>query len=364
MRKITQTQTDSATWGADSTIATDLERVGLLTRIDATVELTPSATLSGANQIDGLWRLIRNMRIVGGAHTYVNLPADDGAMAGVLLHYLNTNDGFGPGHEAGDVAAPSESYVPVNFVFHMGSRPLDKYGRDNPYDLSAFVPANAESQLRAEWSVSGNDVMDDTVTISSAVMNFTLHRLLGTEQEMLEEMARQEVVLPAGAKGMVPAWSALVHGNAAATTDFNAEQVDIVVGSFLKRIATLNQDATANRPIRASDQVTEMEISVPKTTEALYRAKVEYALSLFPAGTNLTADDAGPNFGAHVAEGIHVIDLRSRASSLVGREYGLDLRGQESGTFKLGLLISNRAVGDGTLILFERYQPYNGDLAA
>ena len=49
MRKMSISQTTSATWGADSTISTDLERTGLVTRIDFTVEVTPSASLDGAN---------------------------------------------------------------------------------------------------------------------------------------------------------------------------------------------------------------------------------------------------------------------------------------------------------------------------
>ena len=348
MRKTPVRQNDSATWSADGEISTDIDKVGLITRIDVTVELTPSATLSGANQADGLWRLIQNMRIEGGSHTYFNLPGDDGAMGGTLLHYLNVIDGFGHGHENGDILAPSETYVPVNFVLHCGSRPRDKYGRDNPFDLTAFIPAYDESSLTALWKTSGNDVVDDTVTINSAVARFTLHRITGTEAEILAEMERQEVPLPPGANGMVPAWSSVVHANAGATTDFDAEQVDVVVGTYLKRIALLFQDATADRPIRASDQVTEVALKSPNTTEELIKVNVEYFLSRMAAGST--------------AEGILALDLRPLAQSIVGYEYGLDLRNAQNGAFKLGFLISNRAAGDDTLIIYERYQPYIGPL--
>ena len=206
MRKITQTQTDSGVWVADSTISTDLERVGLLTRLDMTCEITPSATFDGANQPHSIKRLIQNMRVIGGAHTYFNLPADDGCGGGILLAYMGLKDGHGVGHEGGDVAAPSASYVPMNWTFHAGSVPRIRPDLDNPFDLSAFVPAGQEGQLRAEWTTSGNDVADDTVTIASAIMRFTNHRVIGTQAEIMQEIAMQGVQFPGGATGMVPAW--------------------------------------------------------------------------------------------------------------------------------------------------------------
>ena len=58
-------------------------------------------------------------------------------------------DGFGYGHGTGSVTAPfGTAYVPVNFVFHAGGRPKDMYGKDDPFDMSAFLPAHEESQLR------------------------------------------------------------------------------------------------------------------------------------------------------------------------------------------------------------------------
>ena len=371
MRKMSVTQTDNATWAPDSTIATDIERVGLITRIDVTVEVTPSATLSGANQTDGLWRLIQNLRIVGGAHTYFNLPADDGAHGGTLLHYMNVHDGHGVGHEEGGVTAPSAAYVPVNFVYHCGTRPRDMYGRDNPFDLTAFLPATQESQLRAEWIVSGNDVMDDTVTISSAVAQFTLHRLLGTEAELKAEMARQAIVLPSGPgiTGMVPSWAVLNHANGAAAADFS-EEVDVQLGAFLKRIALLSQDATGDRPVRAGDQLTEIALKMPETNERLIQVNVEHLTGHMGIGTILaenggiaTTDAPNGDFGGHAAQGIYFLDLRAYAESPVGRDYGLDLRRLQTGALKLGFTIDNYAAGDDTLIIFERYQPWKGNLA-
>ena len=367
MRKITTTQVASATWAADTTIQTNLERVGLITRIEFTVEITPSATLTGANQPDGIFRLPQNLRIQGGSHTYFTLPADDGCAGGTLLHYQNVLDGFGPGHYNGAIAAPQATYQPVNFVLHCGTRPKGAFGRDNPFDMSGFIPAGLESQLVADWTTSGNDVMDDAVTITSAVGRFTLHRVLGSPQELVAEMARQGVVLPDGAHGMAPAWSAVNHANGATTTDFDAEQIDIVVGGFLKRISAIFQDATATRTLRASDEIERWAIKVPRTSETLYEARTYLAASKMGLSTVITANSGaaesggtekmGADFNGHAAYGIDFIDMRERRSTALGREYGWDVRAAAVGDLKLGLYILTRAAGDDTLVIFERFIP-------
>ena len=159
MRTITRRQTDTATYAADSTIATDLEREGLITQIDFTVEMTPSATLTaGHTNPDPLSRLVQNLRVVGGSHTFFNLPADDGALGGALLHYMNVVDGFGIGHPDGSVTAQeARAFIPMQFVLHCGVRPRNSKGVENPFDMSGFIPAFVEAQLRAEWTTSGND---------------------------------------------------------------------------------------------------------------------------------------------------------------------------------------------------------------
>lgn len=376
LRKLTIEQNDTGAFSADATVDIDIERVGVITRIDATVEITPSATLTAAFQVDGLNRVLRNGTIRGGSHTYMTLPGPDGGHGGTLLHYLNAQDGHGIGHGGGAVAAPVRTFTAKNFVFHAGSRPRDIYGRDNPFDLSAFIPAHTEGQLTFTWGNNGNDVLDDTVTISSATMRLTLHRLLGTLTEMEEEVARQGVVSPGGGfTGMIPAWSSVTHANAGTTTEFDAEQIDIVVGGFLSRIALLEQDATADRPIRAGDQVTDVAIKVPRTSEVLYQAGVEYLQAHMGAGDQLTDDSGaannaavatpiGPDFDAHAPVGVYIIDLRARSNKPMGRDYGWDLRRARNGDFRLGFLITTRTAGDDTLVLYERYQPTNLPLAA
>lgn len=367
LRKVSITQNASGTWAADATITTALERMGIITRIEPTVEVTPSASLGGTNQPDALFRMIQNMRIVAN-ETFFNLPADDGSQGGVLLHYANRADGYGLGHPDGVIVAPSVTYTPVNFVLHCGAAP-HRDGIDDPFDLSGFIPASVESQLNAEWTVSGNDILDDVTTITSAIMRYTIHRVLGSPEDIRAEMQAQGVLdhLPPipGITGMVPAWSANNHANVAATTDYEAETVDVPVAQFLRRIIFVAQDATTVRTLRASDEIRRLNIFYPKTSEVLYQMRLDSVNAHNEYGSVLEADDAALDFGAHVARGFYIIDLRPRTALSHGkhlRRYGWDLRGVNTGDLKLGLFIGIFAAGDDTLFLFERYRPYYGAL--
>lgn len=356
MRKIVKTQTDTGAWAIDSAgINIDLERTGLLTRIDATVEITPSATLTGANQADGLWRVIQNLRVEGGSHTYFALPADDACMGGTLLHYLNRKDFRMTGHPSGSVTAPQgRTFIPVTFTLHCGSRPQDPWGRDNPFDLTGFIPAHAESQLKAVWITSGNDVMDDAVTLSSATMRLTLSVVQGTEAELAAEMVRQGVGM-----AMVPAWSTRVFAHTATSSDYS-EELDIPTGAYLARIAIAEQDATGDRSLRAADEVTGIAVKLPLQNEEVVRRVVEGLTAHLDLGTNLTANDAAEQFQGHSPVGIYIVDLRQQGHP----DYGLNLIGMQTGAVKLGFTISVYASGDDSLILYQRYLPYRGKLAA
>ncbi len=356
MRKKMLTQTDTATWAADSAgIATDLERNGVITRITATAEVTPSATFDGANQVDGLWRIVQNLRVVGGAHTYFNLPADDAAMGGTLLHYLNALDTGMVGHSSGDITAPDRTYVGVNFMLHCGSRPRVN-GVDNPFDLSGLIPGLYESQLRAEWVTSGNDVMDDTVTIGSATMRFTLHYIAGTHGEIVAEMARQGVYAPVGgAHAMIPAWTSEVFAHTSTKSDYTEER-NLPLGGYLRRIGIACQDATATRSIRAEDEVTGVRVKINE--ETLLQAHADALASVLPLGTQMEADEGAADFGGYSPKGIIPIDLRPFGHS----DYGINLAPRQVRSAKLGLTITTYASGDDSLILYERYEPYTGRL--
>ena len=360
LRKRSITQTAFLTWSGDTTISADIDQVGHITQIDFTVEVTPSATLAGANQPDGLFRVIQNLAVKGGSHTYIDLPADDGCGGGVLLHYLNAHDY--PGklfHHSGAITAPSRTYQPITYVVHSGTRPQKASGLENKFDLTGFIPASTESQLRLEWTVSGNDVMDDTVTISSATGRVTLHYVTGSEEDIRNEMAAQGVLA-----AMCPAWRGQRHTHDSTYGNYS-DEINIPTGAYLSRVSLLAQDATASRTLRAMDEWTGVQVKL-NNDEILIQAFADaIAAKTSARGTFLMADDADDDFAGEAIYGFGVLDLKDHAvvhgpnGNLLSKDWGVNLIGVPQGLPKLGLTVTTYTSGDDTLILWERHLPFN-----
>lgn len=356
--KVTETQTETGAWAADTSVQTDLLRNGPITRIYATAEVTPSATLGGANQPGGLFRVLSGITIGAGGQTYFTIPTDDGGVGGILMHYLNAYDGFGVGHTNGVITAPARTYSPITFVFHAGSRPKTPFGNDNPYDLSAFIPASKTGRLTAIWDTDGNDVMDDTVTISSGTFRYTLCQVLpNSEAELRAEMAAQGISV-----AMQPLWENERYAIAATATAYS-DRRNIPVGNWVKRIVVACQDATADRPVLAQDEVTGISIELPREGRYLYRAFVDKDMAQLPSGTFLIAD-AVANVEGGATRGVFKVDLREHTTYLnpLGKDYGIDARGMGRGDLLLGLTVTTNASGDDALILYEQFKEIAGPL--
>jgi hypothetical protein len=361
MRKIEFTQTDTSTWAASSAgIATDIERLGVITRIVCSMELTPSATFDGANQPDGLFRPVQNMRLEGGGFTYFTLPGDAGGLGGTLWHYYNRENMGVMGHASGDVTAPHRSFVPVSFWWHPGSRPVTMGRKQNPFDMTALVPALHDASLRAIWTTGPNSVMDDTITLASAVMRYTLYYIVGTNSEMQAEMRRQRVNLPVFDRGvptaMVPNWHTITHAATATFTDYQQEH-NIPTGGYLRQLWILSQDDTATRPLRAADEITDVKIMLPGQ-EVPIQVHAEHLTNQQMAGSGLIADDGDIDFGNRAPEGIIPIDFRPFGHD----DYGLNLEHVSSGSAKVGTTVTAYASGDDHLMLFDKLHPYFGQL--
>ncbi len=358
--KIHETQIDTGTWASAATVQTDLLRNGPITRIEATVEVTPSATLAGANQPNGLLSVIQNLTVGAGGQTYFPLPADtSGGRAGVLLHYLNQWDGFGLGHTRGQITNPSRTYNPMTFILHAGSRRRKPNGDDNPFDLSAFIPASKLGRLTAQWVATTNDAMDSTVTISSAVIRYAVDQVLASnEAELRAEMASQGVLA-----AMQPSWDAERYAQTATATSYS-DRRSIPVGGYIRRIALGSFDDTATRPVRAQDEVTGISIELPREGRYLYRGFVDSHLAHLPPGSFLVANDGATIFQLNAPEGIYVVDLRNHTThnNPMGADYGVDARAYGRGDILLGFTITTNTSGDHTLILYERYVEIQGPL--
>lgn len=376
VKKETIQQTTTGTYAASSTITVLLDRIGLVTRYEAHLELTPSATLLGDNQPDALWRPFRSLSFQAGGFTYMTMPDEAGGHGGTLLHHLNRMDGFGAGYVHQLILGPSQAFYVPRLVFHCGVRPWRRSGDSNPFDLTAFLPAGIESSPQVVWLTTATTVMDDTVTIGATTLRITAHRVLGTTADIMEEMAKQGVdqliqmvrqghqgILPdPDITGFVPAWTGQVEAPAATATNYSSEQ-DLQLGGFIKRVTYLAQDATATRPIRADDEITQLRLTIPEKGVTIFQSDSERLSDVLLPGSFLVAADVA-SFGTQAAPGgIYPVDLRPFGPTDVEQVYGLDTRGRQTGYGKLGRTLGTNAAGDDLFNLTERVLTYNGRLS-
>lgn len=369
-------QTTTGTWAASSVVTVQLDRIGLATRYDVVFDVTPSATLIAANQPDALWRPFRNIQFQAGGLQYMAMPDEAGGHGGTLLHHLNKMDGFGMGFLQQLIVAPSQTFYPPRLVFHCGVRPFRKDGSPNQFDLTAFLPAGIESSPQIVWQTTANSVMDDIVTLSSGTLRITAHRVLGTTADIKEEMERQGVneildLIRSGAEGLlpepdttglIPSWYGQVQSPTATATNYGLE-IDAQLGGFLTRYTTLAQDATATRPVRADDELTQIRLIIPEKGVTILQLDTEQLTVKMNIGDFLVADDA-VDFGVSpAAGGIYPIDLRPYGPTTLEQILGLDTRGRQSGYAKWGQTVGTNASGDDFLSLTQRLLTYKGRLS-
>jgi hypothetical protein len=359
MIKRSVTQTKTWTYGASTNVEQDIIKDGIITHIDFSVQLTPSATLAAANQPDGPFRVIDNFSIRGGSQTYFSLPAEQG---GRLWHYVARQLMKHLGHGSGAIVAPNLTYIPIMFRFHPGSHPMNPDGSMNFFDLSAFIPAIEESSLRGVWQCPVNTILDDTVTLTSAVMKATIYMVQGTPDEIMQEMMAQGVPInPLTGRPalMTPSPTSEVFPTSAVKLDYSEER-DIPTGCFLRGIGILAQDATATRPLRAADEVTAIALKMPSIGSRLVEVDFETLWLGQGYGTFLTADDVVSPGAVHVANGVGYLPLKDRGNSAMSREYGMNLMNARTGDWKLGLTVATYAAGDDILLWYDRLIPYSG----
>lgn len=358
-----KTQNETVTWSASGSPQVDISNEGLITELELTAEVTPSATLAGANQPDGLLRVGRNFEITGSDGVYFQLPNEAGGHGSTILHYLNLLDYNRVGHPGGGVTAPQRSYTAMTWWLHCGGRPWQAH------DLSAFLPGLNSNSLKLVWHTTANSVMDDSVTISSATLRVSRAYTIGTERDVRQAMNDQQVFLPqidangrplSGITGMVPSW----RGNYTAVTTTYASyglERNLTNSMFLRRLTVASQDETATRPVLASDIATGMQIKYrERDVVELYG---DGLMNRWPAGSFLTANSGGANsvdadtsvdFDGHAPRGIMSYDFRNAFHPI----YGLNNVGLSGGQSKVGLTITAQTSGDDVFYLEESSTPY------
>lgn len=337
---VTKTIVDQGTWAASSDVQVDLPREGAITRLTLEFQYTVTACLAANTNTEfSQFKPVQNLKIEGGGGK--NYLGAVGEQMGRLLHFLNQYDFPGRMFQK----AMTTNTIFGTIVLHFGSRPRDMYGRDNPFDLTAFVPAKDESTLKLTWTTAAAvDICDTAIDISAGTMVVTVHEVLG---------------LP-NMDGMIPVSSTEFFAHASNKSDLS-QQFDVPTGQFLRRIIILQQDATgisSGGPLVSNDEIGRVGLILPKENRRLVELDweafiTENGIQRFPA---MTAAGAVTKPIDEVVEGFGVIDLRKYANP----DYGLDLRNYATGDVKLGLTIENYSSGDDTIIFYDTIQPYKG----
>lgn len=337
-------QTATLTWAASSTVAADIAASGAITRMVLRLAITPSGSMASNWAVDGLQRVIDSLTIKGSGG--VNYFSMGNEQIGRMLHDLAKHDGLIKGMGHGAMGTP----IDIVFPIHFGSRPFDGYGRANPFDLSAFIPAFDDSELKLEWATTANAVMDAAVTISSIVGYLTVYQVMGTAQQIKREMARQGV-----ARSMVPVSSYKAYPHTANLSDLGSQH-DIPTGNHLRRIVLLVQDDTATRPLRADDEVASIGIILPTGNQRIFQDDFRNLAYVDGGIASLAEADAGVTTGpTRTQGGFAVLDFRNMANP----DYGMDLRPYKTGDVKLGLTIENYASGDDTFMWYDQVRGYD-----
>lgn len=334
---ITKTLTDTFTWVASSDIEVDLPLEGLITRIDFEVYLDMSATIAGDCATYGLWRAIEGFKIQGGSGiNYFNMG---GKQSGLLWHYLNLLD-F-PARSWRDLTADTQYAL---LRFHAGSRPRDIYGRDNPFDLTAAIPAFAEGNLKAIWTTGAtDDTVDDTLNISAMTIRVTVYEVLGGE---------------AAWNRMIPISSHYTY-NPAATKPSLGGQVDVPIGNHVRRIALMCQDSTALTGfgrLVVGDQITELALLLPKISTPLIYQRTRTMQLGAPKFDGMQVVNTPNVLSPWAVEGFHCLDLRQYDD----RDYGLDTRNLRGGDVKLAMTVDTYSSSDREIIFYDQVQRYGG----
>lgn len=332
---ITRKVVSTLTYSASTDQEIDLPTEGVITRIDLEVYDTQSSTLIAiTSSTQALWRILNTLRIQGGSgRNYFSLGL---AQSGIMLHYMNLID-F-PGTVWHNVIATSQYH---GYRLHFGSKPRDEYGRDNPFDLTAGIPADEETNLKLIWGCPANTVRDTATTISSATMRVTVHYVIGANKAGM----------------MIPVSTSEQYNPTTTKADLGGER-DIPTGGFVRRIIIMALDNLAygsNGPILRDDQVTEIGVILNKDNRRLLvmRSKVDELAQPKYDGQQLIQYLNTPY--SYTTPGLYSVDLRQYGES---KDFGIDTRNLGTGELVLGLTIGAYTSGDIEHIWYDVLVPY------
>lgn len=331
LNTVAHEQAATMTYAASAVTSMQLECSGAITRIVIRIDLDPSGDMAtNATEEEGITRLINSLRIIGGGGRVYYDIGNDGA--GRMINWLARYDGVlrGTGHSA------LTTSVDCIFPIHFGSRPQHRHGWDNPYDLSAFIPAFDDDEIRIECLWPTTAAIDDTVTIDvDTFMHVTVYEVTGSKADLRAEMGRQAV-----RRVMVPTSTYFVDTpGGTAYTDYTRE-LDVPTGNFMRRILLMSHNDTATQPTRTDLEMTGIALVFPSVAQRLISDDFA-ALSMTQGCIEPDQIDALAVTAGLVYQmgGIGCLDMRQHADP----DYGLDLRNYKVGDVKTGATTAGNA---------------------
>lgn len=355
MQKITKRIIASTTWSTTADMTPiDLPREGLITEV--TIRFNNTATLTATALDDWFRRGLTNIKILGdGGRAFLGMS---GFQMSTMLSlwqeaYLGCptlhSNGAGIALASPDVGSATSVSV---FKWHPGSNPND------PFDLTAAIPAKALSTLQILLTTAIGSVVDPNGLTTAGTINYEICEVLPDNG------------VPANL--MVPTGSTLQYTHTATYSDFSYE-IDIPAGAWLRSIICRFTDHTAAPAQRRTDTtVTGVRIRLPKTGQLvleqnIYELKQAMASrfdfrgcagEVGPLGAIATTRPAPGALLNIVPSGFAIIDLRPYGNPL----YGLDLRNYQTGDFKLGLTIGAYGAGDFSTFYWDQLIPVDPQL--
>lgn len=327
MDKITKRIVTTSTWSAGADLTpVNLPREGLITEVR--VRFMPTVTGTGTIGVDGLFRTIQNLKILGdGGRAYLGLS---GEQMSRILAFTNRYDFGAPMVSLQGNSITTNTIPHVTFVFHPGSNPQD------PFDLSAVIPARALSTLQILVSTTADDVVADTIT--GGTYYYEIHEVLGMP-------VPQDIKTPVGSSYTV---------DLAATYSDYSYKIDVPAGAWLRRIIFMQQDDTAI-PLRVDTEITGIRLELPRTASAFIESNWEdiKAEAAIRAGVMTTINEQAMAAAASEAvsgaacfmNGFTIVDLRKYFDP----RWGMDLTNYQTGDVKLALTV---AVAAGEVIIY------------
>ena len=333
---------DQITWAASSDKQIELPNEGAITRIVLTAEFTVTAVLAASTNTQLCqYKPFENIKIEGGGGK--NYFSMNYQQMGRMLHLLNRYDfrGLAPHPAVGT------NTVYSSLIMHFGSLPILN-GRDNPFDLTAFIPARDEPNLRLTITTTqAADICDTAIDITAGTIKATVYQVVGKPSM----------------SGMVPISSTQQFDTLGAAQSDLSKQFDVPTGSHLRRIVIMTQEATAitsGGPLLANDIVSKIGLLLPKTSQRLIEVDDEALAAV--CGVLADGYDVGSAADCNKVEGyqfpgFYVIDGKQFGNSKL---YGLDLTNFQTGDAKLAFTIPSGTTGDDIIIWYDTVQPYNG----